>query len=187
MWNVLHRYKILITLYCKRPFFFMSHWCVIFFLSPAPGLSSRLIYILSRRIRTSSWVWTLQAAAAVQPAERKSQRFCLNGCYFRPRDAIVPKRTSEQLPLCPFFLSPRPRRLQPEEPNFVFDLKCQHRCCDHLYSNTDLGCKASNSRRWGHLSCSSRENETALIWPLCLDKENFLEPGHALLFSYCGL
>lgn len=77
MWNVLHHYKILITLYCWRPFFFMSHWCVIFFLSPASGLSSRLIYILSRRIRTSSWVWALQAAAAVQPTERKSQH--LNG------------------------------------------------------------------------------------------------------------
>lgn len=170
----------------------MSHLCVIF-LSPAPGLSSRLIYILSRRIRTSSWVWTLQAAAAVQPTERKSQHFYFCFCYFRLRDAIVPKRTLEhgaksQLLLCPFFLSPRPQHLQPEEPNFVFDLKCQHHCCDHLYSNTDLGCKASNSRRWGHLSCSSREKETALIWPLCLDKENFLEAEVMLsFFSYCGL
>lgn len=170
----------------KTIFLYVSLMCHIS-LSPAPGLSSRLIYILSRRIRTCSRIWTLQAAAAVQPTERKSPHFCLNGCSFRPQDAIVPKRTLEhgaksQLLLCPFFLSPRPRRLQPEEPNFLFDLKCQHHCCDHLYSNADLGCKASNSRRWGHLSSSSRENETALIWPLCLDKENFLEPKVMLSF-----
>lgn len=34
--------------------------------------------------------------------------------------------------LCPSFLSLWPQRFQPQGPNFVFDLKCQHCYCDNF-------------------------------------------------------
>lgn len=180
MWNVLHHSNILITLFIVKDHFSLCLTDVTFFCLQLLAFLQGLFtfyhegYELAHEFEPykQQLQFNLQN---VSPSTSVWMAATLG------HDAIVPKRTLEhgaksQLLLCPFFLSPRPRRLQPEEPNFVFDLKCQHHCCDHLYSNTDLGCKASNSRRWGHLSCSSRENESALIWPLCLDKENFLEP-----------
>lgn len=187
MWNVLHHYKILITPFIVKDHFSLcltdvSYFCCLQLLAFLQGL----------------FTFYHEGYELAHEFEPYKQQLQFNLQNVSPRTSVWMAATFGHGML--FYLK-EPESIALNHNCFCVPSFCHHDLGAHSLKNQILSLTLNVStiaviiytptltldakplsRQWGHLSCSSRENETALIWPLCLDKEDFLEPKVMLSF-----